>query len=36
VQKVIDVHGGIIEVMSNLNEGTHFVVKLPAVQKDGE
>jgi signal transduction histidine kinase len=36
VQKVVDVHNGIIEVMSNLNEGTHFVVKLPKVEDDGE
>lgn len=33
VQKVVDVHNGIIEVMSNLNEGTHFVVKLPKAQE---
>lgn len=32
VQKVVDVHNGIIEVASNLNEGTHFVVKLPKVE----
>jgi signal transduction histidine kinase len=36
VQKVVDVHDGIIEVTSNLNEGTHFVIKLPKVQKEGE
>jgi signal transduction histidine kinase len=36
VQKVVDVHNGIIEVTSGLNEGTHFVVKLPKVQQDGE
>ena len=33
VQKVVDVHNGIIEVTSNLNEGTHFVVKLPKAQQ---
>ena len=33
VQKVVDVHNGIIEVASNLNEGTHFVVKLPKVEE---
>lgn len=31
VQKVVDVHNGTIEVASNPNEGTHFVVKLPKV-----
>lgn len=36
VQKVVDVHNGVIEVMSNLNEGTHFVVKLPKNGKNGE
>lgn len=29
VQKIIDVHNGEISVESELNEGTHFVVKLP-------
>ncbi len=33
VQKVVDVHNGIIEVASNLNEGTHFIVKLPKVEE---
>ncbi len=33
VQKVVDVHNGIIEVTSNLNDGTHFVVKLPKVRE---
>jgi signal transduction histidine kinase len=34
VQKVVDVHNGIIEVASKLNEGTHFIVKLPKVQEN--
>lgn len=29
VQKIVDVHNGTIEVTSKLNEGTHFVVRLP-------
>jgi len=36
VQKVVDVHNGVIEVTSAPNEGTHFVIKLPKVQDDGE
>ena len=32
VQKVVDVHNGEISVESSLNEGTHFVVKLPKAE----
>ena len=33
VQKVVDVHKGEISVISNLNAGTNFVVKLPKVKE---
>lgn len=36
VQKIVDVHNGTIEVTSKLNEGTHFVVRLPKFDEDAK